>query len=125
MARPKKTDEQRRDVPRLIRLTKSEDVALIERAELAGMNISDFLREAGLKKRFTPRPPLAEAEFLLYLRGEIGRAGNNLNQLVQRLNAANLPPTAIAAQAVIDQMQEINTEVLNLLRHGYSGKKQG
>lgn len=125
MARPKKTDDQRRSIQRLTRYSPPEDALLLKRVEAANMDISDFTREITLKRRFTPRPALAEAEFLLYLRGEIGRAGNNLNQLVQRLNAANLAPTAIAAQAVIDQLQEINTEVLNLLRHGYSREKQG
>ena len=125
MARPKKSDDERRDYPRLVRFTKSEEKALIERASNAGMNPSEFLREAGLKRRFTPRPRLAEAEFLLYVRGEIGRAGYNLNQLVQQLNAANLGPTASEAQALIHQMQEINTEVLNLLRYGYSREEQG
>lgn len=125
MARPKKSDDQRRSIQRLTRYSPPEDALLLQRAEAANMDISDFTREITLKRRFTPRPPLAEAEFLLYVRGEIGRAGNNLNQLVQRLNAANLAPTANAAQAVIDQLQEINTEVLNLLRHGYSREKQG
>lgn len=123
MARPKKSEDQVRSVQRLIRLTKAEDAALLDRAASAGMELSEFVREMALKRRFTPRPRLGEAEFLLYLRGEIGRTGNNLNQLVKRLNAANLTPSEQAAQALINQLQEINTEVLGLLRHGYSGEK--
>lgn len=125
MARPKKSASDRRDVSRLVRFTETEDTTLLDRATKSGRTVTDLLRDAALKRRFTARTPLAEAEFLLYVRGEIGRAGNNLNQLVQRLNAANMAPTANAAQAVINQWQEINNEVLRLLRHGHTGEKQG
>lgn len=126
MARPRKPDSLRRDISRLVRFTETEDKALLTRANLAGMNPSEFLRDAALKRRFIPRLPLGEAEFLLFLRGEIGRAGNNLNQLMQRLNAANSTSTINDAQAVLDQLQEINQEVLKLLRHGsHSWEKQG
>ncbi|QMW05399.1 plasmid mobilization protein [Spirosoma foliorum] len=126
MARPRKPDALRRDISRLVRFTEAEDKALLARASLAGMNPSEFLRDTALKRRFTPRLPLAEADFLLYVRGEIGRAGNNLNQLMQQLTTANSSTTAYATQTVLDQLQEINQEVLKLLRHGsYSRESQG
>lgn len=125
MARPKKPDSQRRGVQRLVRFTQSEDIALAERAKAAGMNVSDFLREVSLKRRFVSRPPLAEAEFLLFMRGEIGRAWTNLNRLLQGLETNQLTQVVSEAQTVINQLQEINTEVLRLLRNGHSWEKQG
>lgn len=83
------------------------------------MDLSDFTRNMTLNKKFTPRRPLGETDFLLYLRGEVGRIGNNLNQLVQRLNAAQLTPTEQAAENVLQQLSEINTELLRLLRNGH------
>jgi hypothetical protein len=126
MARPKKPDALRRHISRLVRFTESEDKALVSKANLAGMNPSEFLRDAALKRQFIPRLPLADIEFLLFVRGELGRTGNNLQQLIQHLNVVNLSPIADTAQAVLDQLQEINQEVLNLLHHGSdSRKKQG
>lgn len=123
MARPKKKEDERRSVQRLTRYSPEENMLLLENVSKANMEIGEFTRSMTLYRKFSPRRPLAEIDFLLYLRGEIGRAGNNLNQLVQRLNAANLSPTAQAAQDVINQLQEINNEVLKLLRHGHSGEK--
>lgn len=123
MARPKKKEDERRTVQRLTRYSPEEDKLLLENVAKANMEIGEFTRSMTLYRKFSPRRPLAEIDFLLFLRGEIGRAGNNLNQLVQRLNAANLSPTSQAAQDVINQLQEINTEVLKLLRHGHSGEK--
>jgi hypothetical protein len=124
MARPKKPDSLRRDISRLVRFTITENKALLERASLAGMNPSEFLRDTALKRGFTPRLPLAEADFLLYVRGEIGLAGNNLNQLMQALNTADSSLTVKAAQAVLEQLNQINQEVLKLLRHGSHSREK-
>uniref|UniRef100_UPI0006854AF3 MobC family plasmid mobilization relaxosome protein n=1 Tax=Runella zeae TaxID=94255 RepID=UPI0006854AF3 len=119
MARPKKADSETRTVLRLTRYLPREDELLLDRAAKAGMDLSDFTRNMTLYRKFTPRRPLAETEFLLYLRGEVGRIGNNLNQLVQRLNAAKLTPTEQAAESVLQQLAEINAELLRLLRDGH------
>lgn len=125
MARPRKPDNDRRKHPRSTRYSDRELALLEERAAAAGMDTAEFLREISLRRHFTSRPPLADAEFLLFVRGEIGRIGNNLNQFVQRLNAADLAPQVARATAVLDELEAINIEVLKLLRDGYSGKKQG
>ena len=103
----------------MTRYSPPEDALLLERAAKAGMELSDFTRHMSLYRKFSPRRPLGETEFLLYLRGEVGRIGNNLNQLVQRLNAAKLTPTEQAAESVLQQLAEINAELLRLLRDGH------
>ncbi|MCE6989017.1 plasmid mobilization protein [Dyadobacter sp. CY323] len=123
MARPRKTDGQLRKIMRLIRLTESEDQLLVERADAAGMNLSDFIRAICLNRKFIPHPRLGDAELLVFIRGEIGRTGNNLQNLIISLRDTQTASTILEAKTVIEQLQEVNTEVLNMLRHGHSGKK--
>ncbi|MCF0049575.1 hypothetical protein LXM25_05890 [Dyadobacter sp. LJ53] len=121
MARPKKADKDRRKHPRSTRYSDTELALLEKRASDAGMDTAEFLREVSLKRNFTSRPPLADAQFLLYIRGEIGRTGNNLNQLIEQLKSDSSTTTIPATQTILDQLEEINVEILKLLRAGYSG----
>jgi len=125
MARPRKPDNDRRKHPRSTRYNDKELALLEVRATAAGMETAVFLREISLRRHFTSRPPLADTEFLLFVRGEIGRIGNNLSQLAHRLNSADFAPQVHQLTAILDELETINMEVLKLLRHGYSGKEQG
>ena len=125
MARPKKSDKDRRKHPRSTRYSDTELALLEKRAGAAGMDTAEFLREVSLKRNFTSRLPLADAQFLLFIRGEVGRTRNDLSQLLQWLNANNLEATNQAIHANLVQLEEINKEVLKLLRAGYSERELG
>ncbi|KQS32732.1 plasmid mobilization protein [Dyadobacter sp. Leaf189] len=124
MARPKKAEKDRRKHPRSTRYSDTELALLEQRAAAAGMDTAEFLREISLKRNFTSRPPLADAQFLLYIRGEVGRTSNNLNQLIEQLKSDNSATTIQAVQANLAQSEEINNEVLKLLRADYLEKNR-
>jgi hypothetical protein len=73
------------------RVSAAEYAVLDERARGAGLSIGSYLRScalgsAGPRAR---RSPSINAELLAYAVAQLNRAGNNLNQIAHRLNAAD------------------------------------
>lgn len=66
-----------RNVRIQFRLTKEEHKKLLELAEQAAMNVSEFLRTCIMRTQITPRPSVDLHEFTMELR----RIGNNINQI--------------------------------------------
>lgn len=104
---------------RLVRLTESEDKLLLKRAEMAGMTVSDFIRDISLERKFIPRPPLNDVALLISMRGEIGKMGDRLHQLVSNLDDSQNSKTLEEARIVLEQLKILNAELLNILRHGH------
>ena len=86
-------------------LTPSERADLEQRAEAQGMLLADFVRACcllnhGAGEAWASRPRLAEATALL---GELGRVGNNLNQLARHANmSGELPAEDVLREAIAD-----------------------
>lgn len=125
MGRPKKPDNHRRKHPRSTRYSDDELALLEERAAAAGMDTAEFLREISLRRQFISRQPLGDAEFLLFIRGEIGRIGTSLSRLIEQSLAVELEQNVQQATAILNELEDINSQILKLLHHGYSGKKPG
>ena len=78
LSKPKK--EKRKNFP--LRLSKSERAALEEKAKAAGLKLSSYLRQAGLNKTIsTKQERVPEINRFTYV--ELGRVGNNINQLTK------------------------------------------
>lgn len=91
----------------LVRLTTEEHADIAAKADRAGMAQAAFLRAAALGTagpRAQRRPP-ADHVALRQLLGELGRVGNNINQIARTLNmgeAADLPALNDALAAYLD-----------------------
>lgn len=74
---PSKKKEKRQIFP--LRLSPSERLELENKAAGAGLKLSQYLRQTGLRRKMRPRVPEINRETYL----ELGRIGNNLNQLTK------------------------------------------
>ncbi len=68
------------------RVTPDEKERIRERAERAGLSVSDYLRRQALSKKVTV---VSSDLFMEYheMCGDFGRFGNNLNQVARHLNS--------------------------------------
>jgi len=84
-----------------VRCTLEEFNAIAAKADRAGLSTAGFMRAAALGDagpRAQRRPP-ADHKALRKILGELGRVGNNLNQIARTLNTGGLasPPELIEA----------------------------
>lgn len=82
----------KRTPPFSIRLSKDERAEIERRATAAGLTIGGYCKSIIFNSppsRRSRRPPVDKIE-LARLLGEIGRLGNNLNQIARKLNAESL-----------------------------------
>jgi hypothetical protein len=96
-----------------IRLLPDERAAIEQKARAAGMSFGSFMRacalgDAGPRAR---RSPPINAELLAYAVHALNKAGNNLNQIAARLNAAR----AVGAQEVVAVLADVRAAVLQIL----------
>lgn len=86
--RPRKPDALKRSVVIGVRVSEEEKAIIEENAD--GRDLSTFLRQAGMAQQPPGQPgriPLANREVL----GQLGRLGNNLNQLVRLAHTGRFP----------------------------------
>ncbi len=90
------SDKRQRPSQSLVRWTSEEFARAAAKADKAGLAMAAFIRAAILGDtgpRAQRRPP-ADHKALRQILGELGRVGNNLNQIARALNAreqAKLP----------------------------------
>lgn len=87
-----------------IRLTPDDHARIVEAGEALGMGPSSFARVAACKAAGLPRPdvrrkPARQAVDVARVLGELGRIGNNVNQLARVANSRGDVP---GARAVAD-----------------------
>lgn len=83
MGRPTKPDDEKR-TERLagLRVTTAERHDIERRAASAGLDVSDFMRQAVFAQQITPRRPAGDGHLLF----ELNRVGVNLNQIARAVN---------------------------------------
>lgn len=87
------SDKRRRTRQSLVRWTDEEFNAIAAKADKAGLAIAAFMRASTLGDagpRAQRRPP-ADQQVLREGLGQLGRAGNNLNQMTRALHIGNFP----------------------------------
>lgn len=97
-----------------IRLTENEHRMLRERADMIGLSLGGFVRKRALGKAGprSKRQASADRHELRRLKGELGRVGNNINQIAYALNSGEeLLPNEL--EDAIAELAEIN----GLIRH--------
>lgn len=110
------TEKRRRGDTITVRLTPDERAAIDDLSMRKGLSVGAFMRAAALHSiyggdpgpRARPRVPV-DAKLLRRLLGEVGRVGNNLNQIARRLNAdeAVEPRELRAALAAQDELRAV------------------
>lgn len=86
---PKKTlrsDGVVRRITHPVRFAADEYSQLKQKAYQARVSITEFIRRAALRRQVVEPPPPPQINWKLY--EELGRIGNNLNQLVKGVNTA-------------------------------------
>lgn len=107
------SDKRRRSHQSLIRWTDDEFTSITDKADKSGLAVAAFMRAAGLGSpgpRAQRRPPVDHKALRQYL-GQVGRLGNNINQIARALNSgekANLPELKEVLRACIDVLNRIN-----------------
>src|SRR5882724_7925049 len=108
------SDKRRRIRQSLVRWTEEEFNALAAKADKAGLAVAAFMRASALGDpgpRAQRRPP-ADHKALRQILGQIGRIGNNINQIARALNAGertslrDLPQALRAYLAIRDKIFE-------------------
>ena len=69
-----------------LRLLPSERSAMEQKAAAANLKLSEYLRAAGLSKTIRSQPKIPEINRATYV--ELGRIGNNINQLTKTAHAS-------------------------------------
>lgn len=76
------------------RVTPEEKELIREKAEKAGLSLSDYLRRQALSKKVTVISPEIFKEYKV-LCGQFGGYGNNINQIAKHLNGGGNQHTVI------------------------------
>jgi len=116
------SDKRQRNKRSYIRWTSDEFNQAAAKADNCGLSFAAFLRAAVLDgdtgARAQRRPPI-DHKALRQSLGEVGRVGNNINQIARALNSgekANLPELQEVLRDCIDVLNRINAAL---------GKKHG
>lgn len=110
------SEKRRRGDTITVRVTPDERATIDERSMEQGLTIGAYMRAAALGDpgpRAKPRIPV-DAKLLRRLLGEVGRVGNNLNQIAKRLNSGHqVAPKELAA--ALEAQEALRAAILHIL----------
>lgn len=104
------TENRKRNQTLTVRLTAAEKNAIIQKAEKAGMSLTDYIVASSLLTE------IHVAEDTRPLVTELKRIGNNLNQISMKINAGAF--TSYNFQEVIEMQKNIYEELYRISRGG-------
>ena len=98
-----------------LRLSASERLELENKAAEVGLKLSEYLRQTGLRKKIRAKVPEINREMYL----ELGRIGNNLNQITKNCHIAlqqgkefNIDINLL--QSLTDKLDEVRLSVIGI-----------
>ena len=106
--------------PLSLYLTAEERAAVAEAADRAALPLSGYVRSVLLQApppRQVRRPPI-EQQLLGKLVGQLGRLGNNLNQLTRLANEGRIVPPQTLGMA-LDDVRRLVDDIAKALGHDY------
>ena len=86
MARPLKSEDNKREFVIRMRVSKNEKLRIWQQAKNAGLTPSDYLRGLAIAARPARKVPTPDRELLLKILAELNMNGSNLNQIARALN---------------------------------------
>lgn len=95
-----------------VRFAEDEYEQLKQKAYKARISVSEFIRRAATRRKVVEPPPPPQLNWKIY--EELGRIGNNLNQLVKGLNQAVKQGQDVKLDP--ENVQEIVSKLSQLLR---------
>lgn len=110
--------ETRKRHPRVYSRVTDDELAMIERdASALGLSVGGYLRFLAIDKPQTRavRHPLADIQLLGQIKGQVGRIGGNLHQLLRLANRGDIPWTEEIATAA-KEVSDFLTLAADLLR---------
>ncbi len=120
LKRSRSGSRTRQTRPLSVHLTETERAALAEAADRAALPLSGYVRTVLLKApppRQVRRPPL-ERQQLAQLVGQLGRVGNNLNQLTKLANEGRIVPPQTLGLA-LDDVRRALALIARAMGHDY------
>lgn len=102
-----------RNVRIQFRLTKEEHTKLLELADEAQMNVSEFLRTCILRSQILPRPSIDFHELVLQFR----HIGNNINQVIATAHSQGFIDS-LRLREQLDQLWELEQQASALFTEG-------
>jgi Mobilization protein NikA len=105
---------------RTLRISDRQDAELISKARAAGVSVSGYIRRRCCTAQdVKPRKLIpVEVQEVMRLRGQLGRLGNNLNQIVRRENF-NENPFADEYRQALAGVREAIAQCHGLLRDAH------
>jgi hypothetical protein len=116
--RPRKNQDEKRSVLKAVRLKPSEVSTLTKLAEKAGMDESEYLREAALSAVVKARPSLADRQEAGKWFLALGQIGTNINQIAFRLNSGHTAKLDVIETAMM-QLEAVCQQIENYLADDY------
>lgn len=110
-------DKRQRQQVVTLRMDDAELAALREAAERAGLSVGAYIRAATLGDAGVRagRRPVPERALLAQVLGQLGRWGNNLNQLAHQANTGHVPYPVHELAMVLVQFQELRGLILDAM----------
>jgi Bacterial mobilisation protein (MobC) len=106
-----------------IRCTAQERVAILERANKAGLSVGAYLRTLALGSpgpRAVRRPPVERRELARIL-GQLGKVGSNVNQLAHAYNRDRILPGFPELLAIREDVREMRAALMGALGRDHQG----
>lgn len=92
-----------------VRLYPSEYRRLQRESEESSRSIPDILRDSYFS--LPPRRVLMDQKSLAFLRGDLNKIGNNLNQIARKMNAGLMEGWSKALNEVSDQLEGLRDQI--------------
>jgi len=121
MARPQKSDADKRTHYVKMRVTETEKSHIQQQAQDAALTPSDFLRGMALRAKPGRKVPTPDRAMLLKLMAELNMIGSNLNQIARALNRRQDSPDLtgmdwIALNAGTNGVDAITKHLMEILQ---------
>lgn len=125
MARPFKSDTERRSYRIDIRLTPVEHKLLCQVAALDGLSMSDYMRTTVLHTKPVGFRTDPERKLIIQELGQLGKIGSNLNQIAHELHLERLAGrggqvSAERIRTALNDLKSISDHLLNILRRDHT-----
>lgn len=115
-----------------LRTTEEDKQKMIELADEAGMNITDFIKSCTLGKEPRIKKANPDREILIRLLAELGKVGSNVNQIAKVMNTEKKTFYTVAVRedliaSVLATIQTVSSNIYQQINYSYgrSGQDTG
>jgi hypothetical protein len=108
------------------RTTEEDKQKLMELANEAGMNITDFVKSCTLGKAPRTKKAAPDREIMIRLLAELGKVGSNINQIAKVMNTEKKTFYTVAVKEtliaeVLATVQTVSSDIFKHINYNYGG----